>query len=396
MNGKSDAASNRRHQALLGRRMSRAGERKDIAVSRSAGQEYLYRPQQLLVAAEDLPLVRAQIGELKPQRQESLRQLRIVRFVFPPNVDIPGLVARLRATQGGRVPRLGPNHVLAGEPAYQGGPADSPKASRSNVTFTAGAGARMRVAVLDTGITHGLHRWLDTRCGGTAADKEEFDVLPGDGWLDDEAGHGTFIAGVILQKAPSATVDIAKVLDSEGYGDEIGISQAILRFAKDDVLNLSLGGYSDSDVPPVSLVEALRHVGPNSVVVAAAGNNSSTRPMWPAALKRVVAVGALDKGGKLPAEFSNRGWWVDCCTPAVDVLSSFLEFDETGSGDPLRSPQTFKRWATWSGTSFAAPKVAGAILALKTTDRLPSAAAAAQKLLAGPRWLPDLGVVLAL
>jgi subtilisin family serine protease len=311
-------------------------------------------------------------------------------------VDIPGLVARLRATQGARVPRVGPNHVLVGEPAYQGGPFDWPKASRSNITFAAGAGARTRVAVIDTGITHGVHKWLDARCGGTAADAEQFDVLPHDNWLDDEAGHGTFIAGVILQKAPSTTIDIAKVLDSDGYGDEIGVAQAIVRFAQDDVLNLSLGGYSDSDVPPLSLVEALRHVKVGSVVVAAAGNAGLTRPMWPAALKRVIAVGALDKGGKLPAEFSNRGWWVDCCTPAVDVLSSFLEFDETGSGDPLRTPQTFKRWATWTGTSFAAPKVSGAILALKTTERLPSAAAAAQKLLAAPRWLPDLGVVLAL
>ena len=186
------------------------------------------------------------------------------------------------------------------------------------------------------------------------------------------------------------------MLDSEGYGDEVGVAEAIMRYANDDVLNLSLGCYSHGDVPPVSLVEAVRHVGFNSVVVAAAGNNSSLRPMWPAALKRVIAVGALDKSGKLPAEFTNRGWWVDCCTPAVDVLSSFVEFGESGGADPARSPQNFKRWATWSGTSFAAPKVAGEIVALKTRDRLPSAAAAAQKLLAGPKWLPDLGVVLAL
>jgi subtilisin family serine protease len=395
MNGNSDADLSRRHRALLGRRMIRAGERKDIAVSRSAGQEYLYRPQELLVAADDLPLVREEIAKQQPERQEQLKQLRLVRFVFPPTVDIPGLVSRLRTTQGGRVPRVGPNHVLTGEPLYQGGPADSPKASRSSVEFAAGAGARTRVAVIDTGITHGLHKWLDTRCGGTATDAEELDVLPGDGWLDDEAGHGTFIAGVVLQRAPSANVDIAKVLDSEGYGDEVGVARAIIRFAKDDVLNLSLGGYSHDNVPPVALVEAVRHVGPNSVVVAAAGNNSSPRPMWPAALKRVIAVGALDRAGKLPASFSNRGWWVDCCTPAVDVLSSFLEFSESG-GDAGRTPQAFKGWATWSGTSFAAPKVAGEIVAVKTRDGLPSAAAAAQKLLAGPKWLPDLGVVLAL
>jgi hypothetical protein len=78
------------------------------------------------------------------------------------------------------------------------------------------------------------------------------------------------------------------------------------------------------------------------------------------------------------------------------VLSSFVEFQEAGPAQPGRSPQTFKRWATWSGTSFAAPKVAGEIAALKTTARLPSARAAAQQLLSAPSWLPDLGVLLKL
>jgi len=150
-------------------------------------------------------------------------------------------------------------------------------------------------------------------------------------------------------------------------------------------------------VPPLSLVQALRRVGSDSVVVAAAGNNSSTRLFWPAALKGVLAVGALDKAGKLRAPFSNHGWWVDCSAPGVDVLSSFVEYEETGPAVPGRTPQTFKRWATWNGTSFAAPKVAGEIVALKTSARLPSARAAAQQLLSAPTtWLPDLGVLLKL
>jgi subtilisin family serine protease len=388
-------ATGRSQSTLQGRRVSRMAERKDIAVNRSTGQEYLYRPQELLVAAEDLPLVRDEIARAKPERREPLDDLRLIRFVFPPNIDIPALVTRLRAAQG-RIPRVGPNHVLSGEPYYQGGPAGYPRASRRTVEFKAGAGARTRVAVLDTGISHGLHKWLDTRCGGAATDAEELNVQPADGWLDDEAGHGTFIAGVVLQRAPSTAVDVAKVLDSEGYGDELGVARAIVRFAKDDVINLSLGGYSHGDEPPLGLVQALRRVNPDSVVVAAAGNNSSTRLMWPGALKRVIAVGALDRSGKARAPFSNHGWWVDCSTPGVDVLSSFVEFDEAGPAQPGRAPQAFRRWATWSGTSFAAPKVAGEIAALKTTARLPSARAAAQQLLSAPAWLPDLGVLLRL
>ena len=160
------------------------------------------------------------------------------------------------------MPRVGPNHVLAGEPIYQGGPAGTAVASRTGVEFKAGAGDRTRVAVLDTGFSKGIHKWLDARCGATPADAEELNVQPADGWLDDEAGHGTFIAGVVLQRAPSARVDIAKVLDSEGYGDELGVARAIVRSAKADVVNLSLGGYSHGDAPPLSLVQALRHVSP--------------------------------------------------------------------------------------------------------------------------------------
>jgi subtilisin family serine protease len=363
-------------------------------VNRSTGQEYLYRPRELLVASEDLSLVRAEIARSKPERRETLGQLGVVRFTMPGGVDIPALVTRLRASQTTRAPRVGPNHVLAGEPYYQGGPAGTATAARSKLEFKPGPGARTRVAVLDTGITKGIHKWLDQRCGGTAADAEELNVQPADGWIDDEAGHGTFIAGVVLQRAPSAGVDIAKVLDSEGYGDELGIAQAIVRFAKDDVVNLSLGGYSHDDEPPLALVAALRHVRPDSVVVAAAGNNSSDRLMWPAALKRVIAVGALDKTGKKRAPFSNYGWWVDCCAPGVDVLSSFVAFDETAPPAPDRTPQSFQGWATWSGTSFATPKVAGEIAALKAAKNLPSARAAADQLLAGKPWLPDLGVVL--
>jgi subtilisin family serine protease len=396
MNRRSNADLIGSQHALLGRRMGRLRERKDIAVYGAAGQEYLYRPQELLVAQDDLPLVKDEIAQYHPERQEPIKEVRLVRFVLPPTVDIPSLVTRLRTPQQGRVPRVGPNHVLAGEPAYQGGPAGPPLASSKTVTFAGTPGTRTRVAVLDTGITHGIHKWLDARCGGTAADAEQLDVLPGDGWLDDEAGHGTFISGVVLQKAPAASVDIAKVLDSEGYGDEVGVARGIVRFAKDDAVNLSLGGYSHGDVPPVALVEALRRVPWTSVVVAAAGNNNSDRPMWPAALKGVIAVAALDRAGKQRAPFSNYGWWVDCCVPAVDVLSTFVVFTDSGTGGGGQPAQSFRGWALWSGTSFAAPKVAGAIVALKTTAKLPSARAAAYELLAAPKWMPDLGVVLAL
>ena len=61
-----------------------------------------------------------------------------------------------------------------------------------------------------------------------------------------------------------------------------------------------------------------------------------------------MAVGGLDVTGR--AAFSNFGPWVDACAPAVDVVSTFFT-DFPG----------YNGWAAWSGTSFAAPKVAGVI-----------------------------------
>ena len=95
----------------------------------------------------------------------------------------------------------------------------------------------------------------------------------------------------------------------------------------------------------------------DAVGVAAAGNLQSGRPYFPAALPGIIGVGGLDRGG--PAWFTNFGSWVDACAPAVNVVSTFFhDVTETLDGRPRRR---FREWARWSGTSFAAPKVAGAI-----------------------------------
>jgi subtilisin family serine protease len=105
-------------------------------------------------------------------------------------------------------------------------------------------------------------------------------------------------------------------------------------------------------------------------------------------------VGALDSDGSDPAPFSNFGWWVDACAIGERVESAFIEFDgplpPTGDYDRDR----FRGYATWSGTSFAAPKVAGAIAQLAAERGIP-ASEAADRILdpAEHRSMPDLGVV---
>jgi len=127
-------------------------------------------------------------------------------------------------------------------------------------------------------------------------------------------------------------------------------------------------------------------------VVAAAGNNNSQEPFWPAAFKRVVSVGALDTrdGTARLAGFSNHGAWVDVYVPGVRILSTYLEATWKLPSDP--EPRALDGYAYWSGTSFAAPQVAA-----MTANALPAAGSARQAVLdvlAQATWIPGLGPAL--
>ena len=155
---------------------------------------------------------------------------------------------------------------------------------------------------------------------------------------------------------------------------------------------MSLGCYTHDDLPSPVLEHGLNSFGHETVVVACAGNFSSDRPFWPAALKRVVAVASLDAKGLDRAEFSNYGWWVDACTVGEGVVSSFFNFDGPVGASP--TPEDFTGYATWSGTSFAAPRVAAAIAARAAARDVPAAAAAAELLDPTDHpSMPDLGVL---
>jgi subtilisin family serine protease len=119
---------------------------------------------------------------------------------------------------------------------------------------------------------------------------------------------------------------------------------------------MSFGGYFTNDDPGVFGTELRRLLG-DAVAVGSAGNDASIRPYFPAALPDVIGVGGLAASDR--AWFSNHGPWVDACAPAVDVVSTFFDdFTERLDGE---TPRHFDGWARWSGTSFAAPKVAALI-----------------------------------
>ncbi|WP_343947653.1 S8/S53 family peptidase [Nonomuraea longicatena] len=288
-----------------------------------------------------------------------------------PGVDPCELATELRE----RGHRASPNHVFTGQPLFFGGPASRPFPA-GPVPYRGGhARSPVTVGLLDTGVAE--HPWWK--------DSEWYAEQSGDG--DDaarghQAGHGTFIAGLLVRHAPGVSVRAVRVLDGEGVGDEAGIARALhrLRERPVQVLNLSFGGHTFDDGPPMMLADALGALKDRAgtAVVACAGNTAGSRPVWPAALPSVVGVGALDAAQERRAAFSAHGPWVDACARGEWLESSF----------PVRGD--FAGYATWSGTSFAAALVAAAV-ADRAKD-LPVEEAVRQ-VLSGDRQIPDLGVV---
>jgi subtilisin family serine protease len=130
--------------------------------------------------------------------------------------------------------------------------------------------------------------------------------------------------------------------------------------------------------------------------VAAAGNDSTDRPFWPAAYDWAVAVGALATDQAHLAWFSNHGPWVDVYALGEGQVNAFAT-GEYAYHEPPKMPatQTFDGMARWDGTSFSAPLVAGLIAERmgRTNDTAADAVAAVLKLAANQQ-LPGVGPAL--
>jgi subtilisin family serine protease len=205
--------------------------------------------------------------------------------------------------------------------------------------------------------------------------QSELDTMTHDGLLDRQAGHATFIAGVVLQQSPGARIRLDHALDNLGTGRFEAVAAAVENLVKRHgakVVNLSLGSRG-READWTALVDRLAADHPDVVVVVAAGNLTRNEtgyreqpfPFFPAALgtdrPNVVTVGGarrVDVDGVHqwhPAEVSNCWPTLDFVAPAVDLTSTFVTF--------LSKTQDFKGYARWSGTSFAAAVVSGQVAA---------------------------------
>ncbi|MBL8150559.1 MAG: S8 family serine peptidase [Blastocatellia bacterium] len=168
-------------------------------------------------------------------------------------------------------------------------------------------------------------------------------------------GHGTFVAGIVALAAPSAELMVLRTFDAEGQASNFDVANAI-RYAVNygaTVINLSCVSSSRDEL----VAEALSYAQERGVVVVvAAGNSNSETPIpFPAAEPNVLSVAATDTSD-LKTKFSNYGNHISLSAPGTGVFSVY-----PGG-----------QFASWNGTSFAAPWVAASIALLSSCQTVSS------------------------
>ena len=253
------------------------------------------------------------------------------------------------------------------------------------------------VGVIDTGIDIGhldlkdnvfinpgevANNGIDDNGNGFVDDVNGYDFVNGNSTVFDDAtndAHGTHVAGIIGARGNNAAgiaginwaVQIMplKVIGNGGVASDSDLIEAYqyarlmrLRGVNLRMLNNSYGGQGFSQ----SLYDAIKSLGDAGILfVAAAGNQTTNNdfvPEYPASyqLSNVISVAASDLNGSFASSFSNRGAQsVHLVAPGQTVISTTPR-GYTGAG--LMSAYTEpdgSTYSTLSGTSMAAPHVAG-------------------------------------
>jgi len=305
---------------------------------------------------------------IRLQSSAASKLARIYRLHLPPDVDVETGLMAARANPA----------IEYAEPDYLARPAAVPNDSlysdqwglekigaESGWDVTTGV-ISVTIAILDSGIDlshEDLSGQLWTNPGETAGngvdddgnglvdDVHGWNFLTNSGDLTDENGHGTQVAGVAAAASNNGSgvagvcwncrVMVVKIMQASGtvnYSDiAAGVAYAAGHGAQ--VINLSLGGYADSE----TLRTAIESAAATAVIAAGAGNDDTSTPFYPAAYPEVIAVVATDQTDTR-ASFSNYGSWVDVAAPGVEIKTTFAGNDSYGSEN---------------GTSMSAPFVAG-------------------------------------
>ena len=191
---------------------------------------------------------------------------------------------------------------------------------------------------------------IDDDNNGFVDDINGWNFVAGSNDVYDDNGHGTLVGGVAGAASNNAQgiagvcwncrLMVVKAMQASGIANYSDIAAAVAYAAGKGarVINLSLGGYSDS----ATLRAAIDAASVTAVVVGGAGNDNLSTPFYPAAYAKVLGVaGTTITDTK--AAFSDYGSWVKVAAPGAGITTTFL------GGD----------WGSSSGTSLSAPFVAG-------------------------------------
>ena len=252
---------------------------------------------------------------------------------------------------------------------------------------------RVKVAIIDTGVDCTHPDFINS--GGTstnsalggqllwsasqAAADTPTTISPATCPWQDDYGHGTHVAGIVAAATENATgiaslgyplqIIVFKVLDNTGSGSDSDVSSAIIAAANAgaQVISLSLTGQGYSQTMQQAVNYAWQH---NSLVVAAAGNATSSDIYYPADATFAVGVSALAEGGGI-ASYSNFGNGVAVAAPGSDVYSTLPTYPVTINGT---------NYGFLSGTSMATPHVSALAGLLAMISPNTSAAAILQRI----------------
>jgi hypothetical protein len=219
-------------------------------------------------------------------------------------------------------------------------------------------GAGVTVAVVDTGLdlNHSVFQ------GHLAPSANWKDFVDGDAVPQDTPaasgsnaayGHGTSVAGIVLQVAPKATILPIRVLGPDGSGDlsavTSGVDWAVSHGAK--IINLSLGSLSSSSAIDAVIKSATQN---GVMVITSSGNGSVEKMTYPAF--QTHGKGDHHTGSLLMSVGSVN---------TSDIKSSFTNYgaplELLAPGESIYGPAPGMKLGPWSGTSMAAPMVSGGL-----------------------------------
>ncbi|WP_439576061.1 S8 family peptidase [Phreatobacter sp.] len=250
-------------------------------------------------------------------------------------------------------------------------------------------GKGVTVGILDSGVDSDHPALKNAVRGGrgmvTGEDHSDFGPC-----TDEKGGHGTHVAGIVGSRdsglpgvAPECVMRSYRVFpkqDTERGASNFSIINAIRAAVSDgcDIINMSISGPSASDDGVRKAIEEAWNAG---VVCIAAAGNQYRRPVgYPARHSICIAVSALGHDGLIPPQAPDRGFIADPRSRQDQAvfLASFSnigpQIDFAGPGVWIVSTLPSGKWGAMSGTSMAAPAVAGyAAVALSRDRRLLSA-----------------------